>query len=128
MPRSACTSIGRESRSDPNDLLIAAHVLALDLILVTDNVDEFARVPEVVDLWKLLFERIPGGQQLQEGRSGHRFDDEPFAFLMEKGLVAGELKVSRYAQSLVASVPEQAHDPFSLHGVLPAAAAAYARA
>src|SRR5262245_20952892 len=29
----------------PNDLLIAAHTLALDLILVTDNVDEFARVP-----------------------------------------------------------------------------------
>lgn len=28
-----------------NDLLIAAHALALDLILVTDNVDEFARVP-----------------------------------------------------------------------------------
>jgi tRNA(fMet)-specific endonuclease VapC len=28
-----------------NDLLIAAHALALDLILVTDNVDEYARVP-----------------------------------------------------------------------------------
>lgn len=28
-----------------NDLLIAAHTLALDLILVTDNVDEFDRVP-----------------------------------------------------------------------------------
>lgn len=28
-----------------NDLLIAAHTLALDLILVTGNVDEFARVP-----------------------------------------------------------------------------------
>ena len=28
-----------------NDLLIAAHTLALDLILVTDNVDEFGRVP-----------------------------------------------------------------------------------
>jgi tRNA(fMet)-specific endonuclease VapC len=28
-----------------NDLLIAAHALALDLILVTDDVDEFARVP-----------------------------------------------------------------------------------
>lgn len=28
-----------------NDLLIAAHTLALDLILVTDNVDEFACVP-----------------------------------------------------------------------------------
>jgi tRNA(fMet)-specific endonuclease VapC len=28
-----------------NDLLIAAHALALDLVLVTANVDEFARVP-----------------------------------------------------------------------------------
>lgn len=28
-----------------NDLLIAAHTLALDLILVTDNEREFARVP-----------------------------------------------------------------------------------
>jgi len=28
----------------PNDLLIAAHALALDLTLVTDNVEEFARV------------------------------------------------------------------------------------
>lgn len=28
-----------------NDLLIAAHTLALDLTLVTDNVREFARVP-----------------------------------------------------------------------------------
>lgn len=29
----------------PNDLLIAAHALALELVLVTDNVEEFARVP-----------------------------------------------------------------------------------
>jgi tRNA(fMet)-specific endonuclease VapC len=29
----------------PNDMLIAAHTLALELTLVTDNVDEFARVP-----------------------------------------------------------------------------------
>ncbi len=29
----------------PNDLLIAAHALALDLILVTANGEEFARVP-----------------------------------------------------------------------------------
>jgi tRNA(fMet)-specific endonuclease VapC len=29
----------------PNDLLIAAHVLALDLTLVTNNVAEFSRVP-----------------------------------------------------------------------------------
>ncbi len=30
-----------------NDLLIAAHALALDVILVTDNVREFARVPNL---------------------------------------------------------------------------------
>ena len=29
----------------PNDMLIAAHALALDCILVTDNEREFARVP-----------------------------------------------------------------------------------
>ena len=29
----------------PNDLLIAAHALALDLTLVTANVEEFSRVP-----------------------------------------------------------------------------------
>ena len=29
----------------PNDLLIASHALALDLTLVTDNFEEFARVP-----------------------------------------------------------------------------------
>lgn len=32
----------------PNDLLIAAHALALDLALVTGNVEEFARVPRLV--------------------------------------------------------------------------------
>jgi tRNA(fMet)-specific endonuclease VapC len=31
----------------PNDLLIAAHALALDLTLVTNNVDEFSRVPRL---------------------------------------------------------------------------------
>jgi tRNA(fMet)-specific endonuclease VapC len=36
----------------PNDLLIAAHALALDLTLVTDNVDEFARVPRLaIENW-----------------------------------------------------------------------------
>jgi tRNA(fMet)-specific endonuclease VapC len=40
------TRLSREGRPiGSNDLLIAAHTLALDLILVTDNVDEFARVP-----------------------------------------------------------------------------------
>jgi tRNA(fMet)-specific endonuclease VapC len=29
----------------PNDLLIAAHALALDLILVSDNIEEFGRIP-----------------------------------------------------------------------------------
>src|SRR5436305_3862931 len=31
----------------PNDLLIAAHTLALDLTLATENVEEFARVPSL---------------------------------------------------------------------------------
>jgi tRNA(fMet)-specific endonuclease VapC len=36
----------------PNDLLIAAHTLALDLTLVTDNVKEFARVPRLpIENW-----------------------------------------------------------------------------
>ncbi len=36
----------------PNDLLIAAHALALDLTLVTDNVEEFERVPGLaVENW-----------------------------------------------------------------------------
>lgn len=36
----------------PNDLLIAAHALALDLILVTDNVKEFSRVPGLpIESW-----------------------------------------------------------------------------
>jgi tRNA(fMet)-specific endonuclease VapC len=40
------TRLSRKGRPiGSNDLLIAAHTLALDLILVTDNVDEFARVP-----------------------------------------------------------------------------------
>jgi tRNA(fMet)-specific endonuclease VapC len=30
-----------------NDMLIGAHALALDAVLVTDNTDEFARVPEL---------------------------------------------------------------------------------
>ncbi len=35
-----------------NDLWIAAHALALDLTLVTDNVDEFSRVPGLrVENW-----------------------------------------------------------------------------
>jgi tRNA(fMet)-specific endonuclease VapC len=36
----------------PNDLLIAAHARSLGLILVTDNVREFERVPDlVVENW-----------------------------------------------------------------------------
>lgn len=38
----------------PNDLFIAAHALALDAILVTANVSEFSRVPELkVENWLL---------------------------------------------------------------------------
>ena len=40
-----------------NDMLIAAHALALDVILVTDNVDEFERVPYLqIENWLLLNE------------------------------------------------------------------------
>lgn len=36
----------------PNDLLLAAHALALDAVVVTDNVREFARVPGLrVENW-----------------------------------------------------------------------------
>ena len=36
----------------PNDLWIAAHALALDLPLITHNVAEFRRVPELsIDTW-----------------------------------------------------------------------------
>jgi tRNA(fMet)-specific endonuclease VapC len=36
----------------PNDLLIAAHALALDLTLVSDNMGEFARIPGLaLDNW-----------------------------------------------------------------------------
>jgi|AraplaMF_Col_mLB_1032019.scaffolds.fasta_scaffold02537_3 tRNA(fMet)-specific endonuclease VapC len=36
----------------PNDLWIAAHALALDAVLVTDNQDEFSRVPGLkVENW-----------------------------------------------------------------------------
>ena len=36
----------------PNDLLIAAHALALDAVVVTDNVREFSRVPGLqVENW-----------------------------------------------------------------------------
>ncbi len=37
---------------DPNDLLIAAHVLSENLIMVTENVNEFNRVPRLnVENW-----------------------------------------------------------------------------
>ena len=36
----------------PNDLLIAAHARALDLTVVTDNVREFSRIPDLrVENW-----------------------------------------------------------------------------
>lgn len=36
----------------PNDLLIAAHARSLDLILISANVKEFSRVPELsIDNW-----------------------------------------------------------------------------
>ena len=39
----------------PNDLLIAAHALASGCVLVTANVDEFSRVPDLaVEDWRAL--------------------------------------------------------------------------
>ncbi|WGZ95508.1 MAG: type II toxin-antitoxin system VapC family toxin [Candidatus Thiothrix putei] len=39
---------------DPNDLLIASHALHLGLVAVTDNTDEFKRVPSlIVENWLL---------------------------------------------------------------------------
>ena len=35
----------QETPIGPNDLWIAAHALALDMVLVTDNVREFTRIP-----------------------------------------------------------------------------------
>lgn len=36
----------------PNDMLIAAHALFLDLILVTNNVREFSQIPELkIENW-----------------------------------------------------------------------------
>lgn len=40
-----------------NDMLIAAHALAIDAILITDNVAEFKRVPQLqIENWLLLNE------------------------------------------------------------------------
>jgi tRNA(fMet)-specific endonuclease VapC len=37
---------------DPNDLLIAAHALAENLLVVTDNIREFERVPDLkIENW-----------------------------------------------------------------------------
>jgi tRNA(fMet)-specific endonuclease VapC len=42
----------RGSPIGPNDMLIAAHALALDLTIITANTHEFSRVPELkVDNW-----------------------------------------------------------------------------
>jgi tRNA(fMet)-specific endonuclease VapC len=42
----------RGETSGPNDMLIAAHALALDYVLVTANVREFSRVPRLqVENW-----------------------------------------------------------------------------
>lgn len=48
-----CTHLEKTGTSiDPNDTLIAAHALALDCVLVTDNEAEFLRVPGLrVENW-----------------------------------------------------------------------------
>ncbi len=48
--RNALERIGRQIGA--NNMLIAAHALALDCVLVTDNVREFERVPDLrVENW-----------------------------------------------------------------------------
>jgi tRNA(fMet)-specific endonuclease VapC len=49
-PQTYCTRQGTPIH--PNDLLIAAHALAADLLLVTANMREFQRVPALrVENW-----------------------------------------------------------------------------
>src|SRR5205823_4861153 len=76
---------------------------------------------EVLDLRELLVERLPRRQELEERRPRHRLEDQPIPLLPEEGLIARELKVPGYPHCLAAPVPEQAHDSFRLHDVLPAA-------
>lgn len=83
---------------------------------------------EVIDLGELFVERFPRREKLQQGWPGHGLDDQPVAFLAEQSLVAGELQVPRYAESLIATVPEQMHHSVTLHDVLPAAESTYAPA
>src|ERR1700674_1262376 len=73
---------------------------------------------EVVDGRKLLVERNPCGQELQERRSRHRLDDEPISLLPQQGLAAGKLEVARNAQRLVAPISEQPYLAFGRHDIL----------
>ncbi len=45
--RSQAVRLPKDLRFDTDEVLIAAHVLSLDAILVTNNVAEFARIPNV---------------------------------------------------------------------------------
>ena len=76
---------------------------------------------EVVNVRKLLIERSPGGQDLQERWSRDRLQDQPIPDLAEQRLTAGKLESPRYANCLVAPVLEQAYDSLGLHSILPAA-------
>ena len=59
---SAGTPIG------PNDMLIAAHALATGATLVTDNVREFSRVPNLqIENW--LAARLSNGSYLDSGKN-----------------------------------------------------------
>jgi hypothetical protein len=83
---------------------------------------------EIVDVRELLVERSPGGQDSEQRRPRHRFDDESLALFPEQRLTAGELEISWNADCLIAPIPEQADASLGLHGNLPAALAAYAEA
>jgi hypothetical protein len=60
---------------------------------------------EVIDLRTLVFERGPRRQQLEERAPRQRLHDQPIPFFAENGPFARKLKVPRYPDRLIASIP-----------------------
>jgi hypothetical protein len=79
----------------------------------------------IFDFGRILVERLPGIWKLQQRPSPNWLYNQAIPFFAEKSFVAGQLKVARNPQSLIPPAPEQPHDPFGLHSVLPAVKAAY---
>jgi hypothetical protein len=80
----------------------------------------------VVNVGKLRVERLPRGRELQQIQLSNGLYDQPVPFLAEKCFMARKLEIAGDAHGLIASIAKQSHDPFVLHGILPAAGAAYA--